>query len=68
MKIDEESQQYLVINTHIGLFKYTRLPFGLASAPAIWQRAMDKILGNIPMVCCYLDDIIISGKSRDDHI
>ena len=35
--LDETSQKYVVINTHLGLFKYKRLPFGVASGPAIFQ-------------------------------
>ena len=42
--LEEESCELVVINTHIGLFSYTRLPFGVASAPALFQRAMDSIL------------------------
>lgn len=34
--LDEESKQYVVINTHKGLFRYNRLPFGIASAPGIF--------------------------------
>ena len=34
---DEKSQKLVVINTHGGLFQYKRLPFGVASAPAIFQ-------------------------------
>lgn len=33
------------INTHKGLFKYKRLVFGLSSAPAIFQRVMESIIG-----------------------
>ena len=40
--LDEESRKYVVINTHLGLFQYNRLPFGVASAPAIFQRIMDR--------------------------
>ena len=46
--IEKESQRYLVINTHKGLYTYKRLPFGVASAPAIFQRIMDgKFLPNL---------------------
>ncbi len=41
--LDEESQKYVVINTHKGLFKYTRLPFGISSAPGIFQRVMESV-------------------------
>ena len=42
--LDEQAQNYCVINTHKGLYKYKWLPFSVASAPAIFQRLMDTIL------------------------
>ena len=63
----EESQKYLVINTHKGLYAYKRLPFGVASAPAVFQRIMDNILQGLPGVCTYLDDILVTGKTADEH-
>ena len=44
MKVSTQIQQYLSITTHVSLFKYLRLPFGIASASAIWQKAMAVIL------------------------
>ena len=44
MVLEESSCTYVTISTSLGLFQYTRLPFGVASAPAIFQRAMDAIL------------------------
>ena len=35
--LDDESKQYMVINTHKGLYRYNRLPFGTHSASAIFQ-------------------------------
>ena len=40
--LDEESKSYVVINTHKGLFRYNRLPFGVSSAPGIFQRVMGR--------------------------
>ena len=36
LPLNEESKRYVVINTHKGLFRYTRLLFGISSAPAIF--------------------------------
>ena len=40
LTLDLDSRKYMVINTHRGLFRYMRLPFGIASAPGIFQRVM----------------------------
>ena len=56
------------MNTHKGLFQYTRLLFGVSSAPSIFQRMMDNILQGIEGVCAYIDDILVSGKTPEDHL
>ncbi len=50
MLLDDESAKLVTVNIHQGLYEYTRLPFGVASAPAMFQRAMDTILRGIPQV------------------
>ena len=55
--LDEASQKLLVINTHRELFRYTRLPFGVSSAPGIFQCVMAKLLQGIPHVVMDIDDI-----------
>lgn len=67
LRIDETSQDITVINTHRGLFKYNRLCFGISAAPGIFQRSMEQLLQGIPGVLCYLDDILICGKSEVEH-
>ena len=68
MEVEEHSRPFLTINTTRGLFQYQRLPYGVSSAPAIWQRAMDQILQGLPGVFCYLDDIIITGHTIEEHL
>ena len=70
MLLDEESARLVTINTHQRLYQCNtcRLPFGVASAPAVFQRAMDSVLHGIPYVICYLDDILVTGRSEEEHM
>ena len=66
--IHQESCKYVTINTHKGLYQYTRVPFGIASAPALFQCTMDTILQGVPNTICYLDDILVTGNSAEIHL
>ena len=52
-----------------GLYQFRVMPFGLHSAPATFQRLIDRIIGQDlePYCFAYLDDIIILGKSFEHH-
>ena len=67
MKVATESQGYLTITTHMGLFRYQQLPFGIASTPAIWQKAMSIVLQGCKEVVCYLDYIVVTGPTREEN-
>ncbi len=66
LELATDSQKYVVINTHKGLFVCTRLFDGLKVAPAIFQSVMDQILINLEKVKCFIDDIIIGGKTIEE--
>ncbi|XP_072144406.1 uncharacterized protein [Dermacentor andersoni] len=66
LPLDEEARKLAVINTHKGLFCYNRLPFGVASAPAIFQRRMETVLAGLPAVQVYLDDVLIAERQGDN--
>ena len=57
-----------MINTHKGLFQYTRLTYGISSAPGIFQRVLERVLQDIPGVVNYLDDILTTGGTEEDHL
>ena len=50
------------------LYRYNRLPFGVASAPAVFQKTMDTILRGLKGVICYIDDILITGVTETEHL
>lgn len=66
--LDDESRKFVTINTHQGLYQYTRVPFGIASAPALFQKIMDILLQGIPHSICYLDGILITGHTDAEHL
>ncbi|XP_061745073.1 uncharacterized protein K02A2.6-like [Nerophis ophidion] len=68
MHVHEDAKDLLTITTQKGLFRYCRLPFGITSAPALFQRAMDQILHGLPGVQCYLDDILCTGSTDQEHL
>ena len=68
LPLDEDSKKFMSISTQKGLYRYNRLPFGVASAPAIFQCTMEGLLGDILNVYVYLDDIPVSGSSRSEHL
>lgn len=65
--LDESSRH--ITNFYSGgeFFRYIRLPFGLSNAPDIFQEALEKILKDCTGVVIYLDDILVFGKTRQEH-
>lgn len=66
LELDNESQALTAINTHKGLFAFRRLPFGVKTAPGIFQEVIDKILNGLTGVVSYFDDILIGASSLDE--
>ena len=66
--LDDDSKEIVTINTHKDLFSYHRSPFGVFSAPRIFQRTMETILAGVPRVLVYLDDIFITEASQEEHV
>ena len=67
MPLHEDSRSSTTFITHDGLFRFKRVPFGLASAPSCFQRMMPTILKGLQGVQCYLDGIIVSGATASSY-
>jgi len=68
LEMEEDSKKYHTINTHMGLFQYNRLVFGITSVPAIWQHTIDQVLEGTSGTSSILDDMIITGKDDAEHL
>ena len=67
MEMDEEAQELCIYSTEDGFHKPPRLPFGIKTAPAIFQSYIDKLLAGIPSVAIVVDDICVTGATPADH-
>ncbi|RWS19871.1 Pol polyprotein-like protein, partial [Leptotrombidium deliense] len=70
IRVREEDREKTAFITMNGLYKFKVMPFGLANAPAVFQRLMNSILSDLIFNIClvYLDDIIIFSNSFHDHL
>ena len=64
--MEPESREFLTTNTHRGLYQFTRLPFGVKTAPAIFQSIMDNLISGLEGIVTYLDDILVVGRSEEE--
>jgi len=68
VELHPESRKYLVINTIKGLKEFTRLPYGVTPASAIFQRKLEQSLRDVPMTVVKVDDILITGIDEKGHL
>ncbi|XP_038063010.1 uncharacterized protein K02A2.6-like [Patiria miniata] len=62
-----DSQKLTTFITPFGRFCFNRLPFGITSAPELYQRIMSDLLVNLPGVVVYMDDVLVTGATPEEH-
>ena len=69
-KMTKESRPKTAFVSHKGLYEFNAMPFGLCSAPDVFQELMDQVLGDIKGVyaIAYLDDVIIWSDNANSHL
>ena len=64
---DKYFKEVTTINTPIGLLKWKRMPYGIKTVSAIFQRAIEQVLGeDIKNMVCYQDDICIGATNENE--
>ena len=56
------------ILSSLGKYQFNRVPFGLAQAPAYFQKLINDVLKGCNFAMGYLDDIIIYSRSEKEHL
>ena len=69
--LDEESQKICTTVFPWGKYAYLRMAMGIACAPDMFQSIMNEILGDLPYVLIYIDDVLClqeEGESAKEHL
>lgn len=67
VRLSKNSRKYCTFATPFGNFRFIRMPFGLKSAPSVFQRMNYENFGDIENVLSYFDDILIFSRTREEH-
>ncbi|CAB4035596.1 Retrovirus-related Pol poly [Paramuricea clavata] len=67
IELEEESRSVTTFCTHEGLYRYKRLPFGISSASEVFQNVLQQSLQGLHGVRNIADDLIVWGKSQEEH-
>lgn len=54
-------------NTPFGRYKFLRMPYGICSASEVFHRKIYQNFDDLDGVCMYIDDLLIYGKSEEEH-
>lgn len=69
-EMEEEDKPKTAFTSHMGLFQFQVLPFGISNAPSCYERLMELVLRGLrwEKCLCYLDDIIVFGSSFEQAV
>lgn len=64
LSLSPESRPLTTFITPVGRYHFNKLPFGISSAPELFQRRMSAILEALEGVVCLIDDVLVIGKDE----
>lgn len=67
LELHPDSRNVTTFMTNRGLMRFKRLMFGINCAPEIFQRVMTELLADIDGVVVYIDDVVVAGRTQEEH-
>ena len=68
MVLSEKSRPKSAFVSSFGKWEFKRCPFGLAQAPAYFQRLENEVLSGLNFAFGYLDDILVYSSDMETHL
>ena len=68
MVLSEESRPKSAFVSAYGKWEFKRCPFGLAQAPAYFQRLVNEVLSSLTFAFGYLDGILVFSPDMETHL
>ena len=70
VELDVASRQYTAVRTVVGLLQYCRLPMGMKNSPGVFQRIVNRVLGNFKgkSVWAFMDDVNVGTEDEETHL
>ena len=67
LPLAENSHYITTFTTHVGLYRYKRLMFGINAAAEIFQNAIWELIKDLPGCRNISDDILVYGQDTQEH-
>ena len=62
-----QSRHLTTFITHFGRYQFNKLPFGISSAPEVYQKRMSMLLEGLNGILCLIDDVLVFGHTEAEH-
>ena len=66
--LDDPTSELWAWSTPYGIYKIKRLPYGTKPACSIFQNIIEKVLQGCPGTVNFLDDVVVTGKNKEEHL
>lgn len=62
-----ECRYITVFYTHMGLYRFKRLCFGINCAPEVFQKFIEELISDLRNICSLCDDLLVNGRDQVEH-